>query len=102
MQRLSLSFHNRNHVGDMLNRLMGDTYCIYSLTDALIVSPAQNLLTLIILGSISWSLDPQLTVLSLIAAPVMAWSSTLSRVRLQSRAGCPGERGAVAHNLQRT
>ncbi|UCF38430.1 MAG: ABC transporter ATP-binding protein, partial [Acidobacteriota bacterium] len=86
MQRLSLSFHNRNHVGDLLNRLMGDAYCIYSIADALIVSPAFNLLTLVVLGSISWSLDPQLTILSLIAAPVMAWSSRYFGRKMKRRA----------------
>src|SRR5262245_14367565 len=33
LQRLSLLFHKRGSVGDLLNRLTGDTHCINSLSD---------------------------------------------------------------------
>src|SRR6266851_4893790 len=36
LQRLSLLFHRRRTVGDSLERLGTDTWCIYSLTDALL------------------------------------------------------------------
>lgn len=75
LQRLSLLFHQRRNVGDTLNRLEGDTYCIYSIADGLLVSPVQNLLKLTTIGIIAWNLNKELTLLSLIVAPILAGTS---------------------------
>lgn len=72
LQRLSLLYHSRASVGDSLSRLSGDAYCIYTLTDALLILPARYLLTLLTIGVVAWRLDPGLTVLTLAVAPLMA------------------------------
>ena len=42
MQRLSLSFHLRNSLGDSLSRLMNDTWAIYKVSNDIIIGPAQR------------------------------------------------------------
>jgi ATP-binding cassette subfamily B protein/subfamily B ATP-binding cassette protein MsbA len=85
LQRLSLLFHSQRTVGDSLSRLTEDTYCVYTLTNALLVSPAQQVLTLLTIGIVAWSLEPALTVLSLAVAPVMAASALFFGARLKRR-----------------
>ncbi len=57
LQRLSLKFHSRNHVGDALSRITGDSYCLYTLTDALLVRPLHQLATLVMVGAVAWQLN---------------------------------------------
>lgn len=77
LQRLSLSFHARRDVGDSLSRINADTYSVYTLTEALLVSPLQQLLTVTIVGAAAWSLDPELAVVTLATAPVLAVGARL-------------------------
>jgi ATP-binding cassette subfamily B protein/subfamily B ATP-binding cassette protein MsbA len=72
MQRLSLLFHNQRSVGDMLSRITGDTWCVFTLTDTLLVNPAKQVLVIVWMGVLAWTLDPLLTVLSLLLSPLMA------------------------------
>ena len=37
LQRVSLLFHSQRTVGDMLSRLMGDSWCVYTVTDSLLI-----------------------------------------------------------------
>jgi len=85
LQRLSLIFHSRNRVGDLLSRLTEDTYCVYAAAEGLLVSPGQCMLTLITISVVAWRLDPQLTLLSLVAAPVLAGSAVFFGRRLKKR-----------------
>jgi len=75
LQRLSPRFHQQQTVGDLLNRLTGDTYCAYTLPDALLVSPGRHLLTLVSIGLVAWTLDPLLTIFSLAVVPTMVISA---------------------------
>lgn len=84
LQRLSLLFHSRRSVGDSLSRLTEDTWCIYTLTDGLI-SPIQQLITLVALSCIGFLLDPPLTVICLAVAPLLAWASRFFGHRLKRR-----------------
>jgi ATP-binding cassette subfamily B protein/subfamily B ATP-binding cassette protein MsbA len=74
-QRLSLLYHSRQNIGDSLSRLTEDTYCVYSLSSDLLISPLQNLLTLGMIGTVAWKMDPSLTLISLTVTPIMAGSS---------------------------
>jgi ABC-type multidrug transport system fused ATPase/permease subunit len=65
LQHLSLLFHSRRRVGDSLSRLTGDTWCVYTVTEGLLISPGQHGLTLLTVGAVAWRLDPGLAVLSL-------------------------------------
>ncbi|MBU6229999.1 MAG: ABC transporter ATP-binding protein/permease [Cyanobacteria bacterium REEB459] len=85
LQRLSLLFHQRRSVGDFLSRLADDSYCIYGLTEALLISPVHNLLTLVTMGWIAWQLSPTLTLLSLTIAPGLAGSALFFGARLKQR-----------------
>jgi ATP-binding cassette, subfamily B, bacterial len=94
MQRLSLIFHAKRSVGDSLSRLTGDTWCVYKVTDNLLISPAQKILTIATVGAIAWSMDPALTAVTLVVAPVMALSARYFGRRLTERS----RRGRQAHS----
>lgn len=85
LQRLSLSFHNRYPVGDSLSRLMGDSYCVYTLLDGLLVAPLHQLLILITIGLVAWRLDPTLAVVTFSVAPPLALAMVYFAPRLKGR-----------------
>jgi ATP-binding cassette subfamily B protein len=85
LQRVSLLFHSQRTVGDMLSRLMGDSWCVYTVTDSLLISPLQHVLTLATIGAIAWNLDAKLTLYSLIIAPVLGGSAFFFGHRLKQR-----------------
>jgi ATP-binding cassette, subfamily B, bacterial len=84
-QRLSLLFHSRRTVADSMSRLTGDTWCVYTVTGSLLISPVQHLITLATVGSVAWHLDPGLTAVSLMAAPVLGGSALFFGRRLKRR-----------------
>lgn len=86
LQRLSLQYHARRRLGDSLSRLTEDTWCVFTLTEALLVSPGRQLLTLITVGVLAWTQDPGLTAIAFLVAPVLAASSLLFGPRLKRRA----------------
>jgi ATP-binding cassette subfamily B protein len=86
LQRLSLIFHGKHAVGDLLSRLTADSWCVYTLAQALLITPAQNLFTLLMIGIIAWQMDPDLTRLSLLVAPILAVSAVFFGGRLRKRA----------------
>lgn len=85
LQRLSLLFHSQRHVGDSLSRLSEDTWCVYSLTDNLILAPLQQAISLIVLVVIGFSLDPVLGGLAVAVSPLLAVSSRFFGQRLKQR-----------------
>lgn len=85
LQRLSLLFHGRRHVGDSMSRLTEDTWCIYSMSDNLILAPLQQIISLLVLAGIGFALDPVLGSLALAVAPVLAASSMFFGERLKQR-----------------
>lgn len=86
LQRLSLIFHSRRSVGDSLSRLTGDTWCVYTVTNALLVAPVLQLFTLTSIGVVAWKLDSELALLSLAAAPVLGASAVFFGRKLKQRA----------------
>ncbi len=77
VQRRSMVFHTRNTVGDLMNRIVYDSWCINSIADTLMLKPVQVFLSL---GGMIWvmaQLDGGLTLASLVVAPFMASSSIL-------------------------
>jgi ATP-binding cassette subfamily B protein len=85
LQRVSLLFHSQRTVGDMLSRLMRDSWCVYTVTNSLLISPLQHILTLATIGTIAWNLDSKLTLYSLAVAPVLGGSSFFFGRRLKQR-----------------
>ena len=72
LQRLSLVFHSRRALGDTIQRVTGDSYCVSTfVTDALI--PAVQ--ALVMLGAmffVMWSLEPTLTLVAVAVLPFLA------------------------------
>src|SRR6266567_7605992 len=85
LQRLSLLFHSRRTVGGFLSCLTGDTWCVYSVTSTLLISPMQHTLTLLAVGSVAWRMDPSLAALTLLIAPALGGSSIFFGRRLKRR-----------------
>ena len=75
LQRLSLLFHARRSVGDSLSRVTGDAWCVYKVTDALLIVPARQFMVLSSVGVLAWQLSPELTLLMLCAMPLLAASA---------------------------
>ncbi len=85
LQRLSLAFHVRRPVGDSLSRLSEDSWSVNTLASVL-MSPAQNVLTLLTVGAVAWQLDAKLAALSLAVAPMLAAISVIFGQPLKRRA----------------
>ena len=83
MQRLSPLFHAPRTVGDSLSRITGDTWCVFTVTKGILIAPAQHLFTLLAVGAVAWQLDPELTVLMLALAPVLAVAARFFGQRLK-------------------
>ncbi len=77
LQRRSLLFHSRSSVGDSMARITGDSYCLSTVLDTLVMRPLFALIMLGAMLAIMLRLDVGLTLLALVVAPFMAWSSLL-------------------------
>ncbi|MEJ7892343.1 MAG: ABC transporter ATP-binding protein [Solirubrobacteraceae bacterium] len=69
LQRLSVLFHARRPLGDLMSRVTGDSWCINTLVADAIVPAVQALVTLIAVFVVMWSLEPTLTLLALGVTP---------------------------------
>jgi ATP-binding cassette, subfamily B, bacterial len=70
MQRLSLLFHTRRPVGDLISRVTGDTWCVNTLVTDAAVPAFQSIVTLVAMFVIMWALQPTLTLLALGVSPL--------------------------------
>jgi ATP-binding cassette subfamily B protein len=69
LQRLSILFHTRRPVGDLISRVTGDTWCVNTLVTDAVIPAFQAVVTLIAMFVVMWSLQPTLTLLALGVAP---------------------------------
>jgi len=83
LQRLSLLFHGKTPVGDSLSRLSGDAWCVYTVCEGMLVAPLQHLLTLALVGSVAWRLDPKLAAVAFAVAPLLGASAYFFGRRLR-------------------
>ena len=72
IQRRSLLFHSRNAVGDSLGRVATDSWCVNTLVETIVLTPLQELLFVGGVAVVMFRLDPQMAVVSFVAAPAMA------------------------------
>jgi ATP-binding cassette subfamily B protein/subfamily B ATP-binding cassette protein MsbA len=86
LQRLSLLFHSKRPVGDSLGRLTTDNWCVFVMAEALLITPARSLFTLLMIGVVAWQLDPRLTLLSLAVSPLLAVLAVYFGTHLRQRA----------------
>ena len=103
LQRRSLLFHSRSQVGDLLSRVTGDSWCVHEIIDVLVFSPAQAVLILAGMLFLMLRLDPGLTGILFILAPLMVVSSLLlgKKIRAAARSKREIECGIQSH-LQET
>ena len=70
MQKLSLTFYSKNNVGDLMQRLSGDTYVIYSIVGGILLP---TLLSVASLGSmfyVMYNINHSLALLAISVVPV--------------------------------
>jgi ABC-type multidrug transport system fused ATPase/permease subunit len=73
MQRLSLSFHDRNTVGDSLYRVAWDSYCVQTLFNGGVVPAITALITLAGILVVMLSVDKWVTLAALAVAIPLIW-----------------------------
>lgn len=72
LQRLSLLFHSRRSLGDTIERVTGDSYCVSTLVTDALIPAVQALLMLGVMFVVMWSLEPTLTLVALGVLPFLA------------------------------
>jgi ATP-binding cassette subfamily B protein/subfamily B ATP-binding cassette protein MsbA len=82
LERLSPLFHSRTSVGDSLGRMSTDSYSVYSMID-LIVTPWQRGLTIVLVGTVAWGMDPSLTTITVVVALAMSALAVVIGPRLR-------------------
>lgn len=83
LQRLSRIYHTKQPVADSLNRLTVDTWCVFSIAQSILITPVQNIITITVVSVIAWQLDPYLTLVSLIIAPILGLSTVVFGGRIK-------------------
>jgi len=103
LQERSILFHKRNTVGDSMSRVTVDSWCVYQVAESLVFSPAHALLATAVMIFLMARLDPQLTLLALIVAPLMVGSSLLLGKPLRAAARLKREIESRVHaHIQQT
>jgi ATP-binding cassette subfamily B protein/subfamily B ATP-binding cassette protein MsbA len=72
LQRLSLIFHSRRALGDTIQRVTGDSYCISTLVLDAVIPLVQAFVMLGVMFVVMWSLEPTLTLVALSVLPFLA------------------------------
>jgi ATP-binding cassette subfamily B protein/subfamily B ATP-binding cassette protein MsbA len=72
LQRLSLIFHSRRPLGDTIQRVTGDSYCVSTLVNDALIPVVQALLMLGAMFVVMWTLEPTLTLVALSVLPFLA------------------------------
>lgn len=106
LQKMSLAYHGRQQVGDLVGRITVDAYCVQSLVSGTLFPLLQSGLTLVAVFGLMWTLEPTMALLSLAVAPPMAlliggFGKTMEakaelRRELESRLMCQVEQTLVA------
>jgi len=71
LQRLSLRFHSSRSVGDLIARVMRDSYCMHALVLEALLPILHSVAMLIAMFIIMWQLDSTLTLVSLGVVPFL-------------------------------
>lgn len=103
LQRLSLAFHHRRQVGDLLYRVTADTYAIQTLTMNGVFPILVSLGLLIGMTIVMLRLDWVLTLLALAVCPVLFVTISAMSKRINAAATIAHERESTIYSLvQRT
>ncbi len=71
LQRLSLIFHSRRQLGDTIQRVTGDSYCISTLVTDALIPAVQAVVMLGAMFVVMWALEPTLTLVALSVLPFL-------------------------------
>jgi ATP-binding cassette subfamily B protein/subfamily B ATP-binding cassette protein MsbA len=71
LQRLSLKFHSRKSVGDLIRRVTTDTGSVSTIVNDALLPVAASVFTLVSMFLVMWQMDASLTLLALTVAPFM-------------------------------
>ena len=103
LQRLSLAFHHRRQVGDLLYRVTADTYAIQTLTMNGVFPILVSLGLLIGMTIVMMQMDWVLTLLALGVCPILFATISAMSNRINSAATIAHERESTIYSLvQRT
>jgi ATP-binding cassette subfamily B protein/subfamily B ATP-binding cassette protein MsbA len=103
LQRLSLAFHNRRQVGDLLYRVTADTYAIQTLTMNGVFPILTSLVLLAGMTLVMLQLDWVLTLLALGVCPLLFVTISAMSRRINAAAVTAHERESTIYSLvQRT
>jgi ATP-binding cassette subfamily B protein/subfamily B ATP-binding cassette protein MsbA len=103
IQRLSLSFHTRQQVGDLLYRITADTMGIQTLTMNGFFAVLSTLILLAGMFVVMVSLDPYLTLLALVVCPALFAAIGLLNQKMSSAAVHARDKESKVYSLvQRT
>jgi ATP-binding cassette subfamily B protein/subfamily B ATP-binding cassette protein MsbA len=103
LQRLSLAFHHRRQVGDLLYRVTADTYAIQTLTMNGVFPILVSLGLLVGMSSVMLRLDWLLTLLALGVCPLLFVTISVMSKRINTAAVVAHERESTIYSLvQRT
>jgi ABC-type multidrug transport system fused ATPase/permease subunit len=72
LQRLSLIFHSKRALGDTIQRVTGDSYCVSTLVTDALLPLLQAVVMLGVMFAVMWSLEPTLTLVALSVVPFLA------------------------------
>jgi ATP-binding cassette subfamily B protein/subfamily B ATP-binding cassette protein MsbA len=71
LQRLSLLFHTRRAVGDLIQRVMSDCYSVDTLLTGAVLPALQALITLVAIFVVMWALEWHLTLIAIGVVPLI-------------------------------
>jgi ATP-binding cassette subfamily B protein/subfamily B ATP-binding cassette protein MsbA len=99
LQQQSLRYHRQHTVGDVLSRVTIDSWCVYHLVDACLLTPIRTVLMTVLTVAIMYPIDPALAGATVLAAPAMAAlnRSIRRRARSNSKAASESEAQLQAH-----
>jgi ATP-binding cassette, subfamily B, bacterial len=72
LQKLSLAFYSKNNVGDIMQRLTGDTYVIYSVVGGILLPTLMSLTSLVSMFYVMYSINSSLALMAISVVPIFA------------------------------
>ena len=85
LQRLSLRFHTARSVGDLIARVMRDSYCMHALVLGALLPVLHSVAMLLAMFVIMWQLDSTLTLVSLGVVPFLLLSIKIFARPMEAR-----------------
>ncbi len=99
LQRLSLAFHNRREVGDLLYRVTADTYSIQTLAMNGIFSILTSIVLLVGMAAVMLQLDWLLTIIALAVCPLLFLTISMMSTHINRAATLAHERESAIYSL---